>query len=283
MPLKRNLYKDNYGNIFYTKMFKGKKFTLPAHTKDMTIANKLHQTLEHTVLMEYYSPTNKKAFRSFRDLVTLYLKDPINQAKWSEATRATNKYVLRAFSLTREIPVNKETARTYQGRINACLNWAIQNGYKTDVDLMKVNSKVGRIRTYNQRELNLIFNEFSNESFSEFCKFAYYTGARRGELTGLKPHHIEPTRMKVVGKSGARFVKLNSQARAVLMNNELWQYKPDYITHTFKKEVRNLDIKDARFHDIRRTFGLNLIKEGMPIFKVSKLLGHSSVKITESH
>ena len=63
----------------------------------------------------------------------------------------------------------------------------------------------------------------------------------------------------------------------------LWDYKKDLITHKFKKEIRKLKIKNGRFHDIRRTFGYNLIKSGMSIYKVSKLLGHSSVNTTESH
>ena len=40
---------------------------------------------------------------------------------------------------------------------------------------------------------------------------------------------------------------------------------------------------DGRFHDLRRTFGYNLIKQGRPIYEVSKLLGHSSVTTTERH
>ena len=47
--------------------------------------------------------------------------------------------------------------------------------------------------------------------------------------------------------------------------------------------VRRMGIKNARFHDLRRTFGLNLIKQGMSIHKVSKLLGHKSVRTTEQH
>jgi len=39
----------------------------------------------------------------------------------------------------------------------------------------------------------------------------------------------------------------------------------------------------CRFHDLRRTFGYNLIKQGMPIYQVSKLLGHASVTTTEKH
>ena len=50
-----------------------------------------------------------------------------------------------------------------------------------------------------------------------------------------------------------------------------------------KKEFRRFGIKIARFHDIRRTFGLILIKQGMSIYKVSKLLVHKSVRTTEQH
>ena len=36
-------------------------------------------------------------------------------------------------------------------------------------------------------------------------------------------------------------------------------------------------------HDLRRTFGFNLVKQGLYIYEVSKLLGHSSVITTEKH
>ena len=79
-------------------------------------------------------------------------------------------------------------------------------------------------------------------------------------------------------------IKLNSQAQGILRDiDTLWDYNKDYVSHKFKQNVRELGIKNARFHDIRRTFGLNLIKQGMSIYKVSKLLGHRSVKTTEQH
>ena len=79
-------------------------------------------------------------------------------------------------------------------------------------------------------------------------------------------------------------VKLNEQAKEVLNEQKsLWNYSKDFVSHKFKKECRKLGIKDARFHDLRRTFGYNLIKQGMSIYKVSKLLGHKSVRTTELH
>ena len=67
------------------------------------------------------------------------------------------------------------------------------------------------------------------------------------------------TGLFVFGKTGRRYVKLNSQAQKLISKQDpLWNYKRDYVTHKFKKEVRRLGIKNARFHDLRRTFGLNL-------------------------
>ena len=88
----------------------------------------------------------------------------------------------------------------------------------------------------------------------------------------------------VTGKTGSRTIKISTQAGKIIYKQDpLWSYSKDYVSHRFKQQVRKLGIKDARFHDLRRTFGLNLIKQGMSIYKVSKLLGHSSVRTTEQH
>ena len=79
-------------------------------------------------------------------------------------------------------------------------------------------------------------------------------------------------------------MKLKSQAIAILDRQEpLWNYRRNFVSHKFKKKVCRLGIKNARFHDLRRTFGLNLIKPGMSIYKVRKLLSHRSVRTTEQH
>ena len=45
MRLKSNLYKDNYGNIFFSKTIQGERIVLPTHTKNPSTANKLHAVL----------------------------------------------------------------------------------------------------------------------------------------------------------------------------------------------------------------------------------------------
>ena len=141
-----------------------------------------------------------------------------------------------------------------------------------------------RIRTYTQDELEYMFTSIEDKSFNAFVRFAYYTGARSGEIRSISRDNVLKDSLVVRGKSGRRIVKLNSQAKDIIHSQkELWNYRKDYVSHKFKKEVRKVGIKNARFHDLRRTFGLNLIKQGMSIYKVSKLLGHKSVRTTEQH
>jgi site-specific recombinase XerD len=43
------------------------------------------------------------------------------------------------------------------------------------------------------------------------------------------------------------------------------------------------NVKDGHAHRFRDTFAVELLKAGTPIERVSMLLGHSSIKITEKH
>jgi len=82
-----------------------------------------------------------------------------------------------------------------------------------------------------------------------------------------------------------RIIKINHQALDILnkRNNIFWSYSKGHISKFFKQYARDVNINDVQFHDLRRTFGWNLIKQGVSIYQVSKLLGHKSVLTTERH
>jgi integrase len=161
--------------------------------------------------------------------------------------------------------------------------WAYDNKLVPELKKLEGGSRWEyRMRTFNDKEMNLILNDIKPYKYQLFIRFAYYTGCRRGEICSLTEENIREE--FVVGKSGKRRIKLNTQAMSVLDETaSLWDYRPTYVTQAFKKNLRKLDIKNGRFHDLRRTFGYNLIKQGMPIYQLSKLLGHSSVTTTEKH
>jgi len=58
--------------------------------------------------------------------------------------------------------------------------------------------------------------------------------------------------------------------------------KGRHISKMFKKALRTIDSdQKKRFHSLRHTFAVRRIVENVPIYKVQKLMGHSSVSTTE--
>ena len=51
----------------------------------------------------------------------------------------------------------------------------------------------------------------------------------------------------------------------------------------FKCAVNRSEIGSVRIHDLRHTFASFLIKQGVPIYHVSQLLGHSDTRITQRY
>ena len=278
-----SVYRKETGVYYISVMFQNKRITRSLGTRSYHIARKLIPQAEQDILTELLGlgeRQNKKL--SFIQLVEEYLNCP-NQP-WAENTRIRYRYLLYNY-IDKGLP-DKSTTRAMTIRtVNACNNWGFKNGFIDKSVKLKGGSKwEARNKVFKQNELNQLFESIQCPAFNRFVRFAYYTGARSGEIRSLPRENIKNDHIVVNGKTGPRMVKLNEQAKEVLKEEKsLWNYSKDFVSHKFKKECRKLGIKDARFHDLRRTFGYNLIKQGMSIYKVSKLLGHKSVRTTELH
>ena len=187
MRLKSNLYKDNYGNIFFSKTIQGERIVLPTHTKNPSTANKLHAVLEYHALKQFYEPKPKIKHISFSKLVTKFLNE---KHDWTPKTRETYEYVLKTYAKTTCLPENKATADGFKRRVNVVLNWGKKNGYMTDIKKFMLGKTVPRHRVFNTKELDMILSKFKNRDFQRFVQFAYYTGARRGEIITLNKVQI---------------------------------------------------------------------------------------------
>jgi len=280
-----SVYRKNNGTYYISVMFQRKRLTRSLGTSSYQNVRKLIPIIEKQLLAEIIEGKKRKqnkSFLKFSQLVNKYIEYPNHD--WSKRTRALYKGILNKYQLI-GLPDNPTTRAMTIRVINSCNNWGFKHGLISKPVRLQGGSKwESRHRVFNKDELQLLFDEVRDERFNCFVRFAYYTGARAGEIRRLKKESIFSKHLVVNGKSGKRIIKLNSQARDILNQmEELWNYRRDFVSHKFKKEVRRLGIKDARFHDLRRTFGYNLIKQGRPIYEVSKLLGHSSVTTTERH
>ena len=276
-----SIYKNR--NVWYLSVTIGKnRATRSLRTSDYKVAKQLKPYIESQLILELTGLKKRTSTVPFPDLAAKFLKA---NTKRSKNTQKLYKYILRSYINDNSLPTNPNTRAIFIRTINACWNWGLKQGLIDKANKLEGDTRgEPRQRVYTADELDLLFNQITDKDFNSFVRFAYYTGARSGEIRSLSRENVLDESLVVNGKTGRRIVKLNSQAQKIMQHQDpLWSYSKDFVSHKFKQEVRKLGIKDARFHDLRRTFGLNLIKQGMSIYKVSKLLGHSSVRTTEQH
>ena len=275
------LYKNR--NIWYITVSAGnKRLTRSLRTKDKQVARQLKPGAELELLSLLSGVTQQTQNVPFDELVRLYLKVDRN---WSKRTKELNEYVFKSYLSGKPLPSNPTSRAIFVRTVNACWNWGLKQGLVKKAYKLEGDTKgESRHRVLNDAELKKLFDEIRDNHFNQFVRFAYYSGARSGEIRRISRENVFPRHIVAYGKSGKRLIKLNNQAKSILDGlDELWNYRKDFVSHKFKKEARRLGIPDIRFHDLRRTFGYNLIRQGRPIYEVSKLLGHSSVTTTARH
>ena len=280
--LKQNFYRRPDGSIQFRQMIRGELITGSTGMTDPYKVNKNATEIKHRIISDFYALKKEKTLNpKYKLLLVEYLR-----SKKSLSSETIKTYRVNiSFYIRNGLPhsCSKSRVNSVRRDWNIFARWCIKKGYQVTV-LEGDTSSEGRTRVFNDKELRLILNKVKPLDFRSFVAFSYYTGMRRGELSRLNKAEIYKDYLICSGKSGRRVVKLNNQAISILMDRKnIWEYNLEFITKKFKKELRRLGINGAVFHDLRRTFGYNLILSGMPIYNVSKLLGHKSVKTTEQH
>ena len=154
----------------------------------------------------------------FKDLVDKYLKYDHN---WSKSTLEINTVKLNNY-LIYGFPKNKTTKAMTIRIINGCNRWGVSHGLIKSYQKIKGGSDYDpRERVLSKKELNLLFSHVTPHHFNQFIRFAYYSGARSGEIRRISRANIFSEYMIVDGKSGRRAVRLASQARKIIDDKPL--------------------------------------------------------------
>lgn len=170
--------------------------------------------------------------------------------------------------------------------LSRALSLAWERG-ETDQDYSRM---VRRLPENNQRTRVLTLDEVqriadqASEAVRAGIWIALYTGMRRGEVVRLRPEHINAHEIEIPAgmtkTNRTRTIPIASPVRPWLEHVPLGLGAEGFKTGWVRARVK-AGIPDATIHDLRRSCGTMLIRAGVDLYVVSKILGHSSVTVTQ--
>ncbi|MCT4625697.1 site-specific integrase [Halodesulfovibrio sp.] len=263
------------------------------------------------------SHTVKDAWNLYRELKLPSLKKPQNDIQVWEmhlapyvadkeltAIRSVDVLRLRAKIEAKQLSPQSvhHVLALLRRLLHRAVEWELYTGPLPAFDMPKVQNDRTRFLTMEEAAILLLELKERSTLWHDISLFALSTGLRSGEIFNLLPEHINiATRSIAVmdTKSDNRVVPLNTAALEIAtsyMKRNTGSYlfttihgnKIQYAGKVYRSAVRacklNNGIGDRRqrvvFHTLRHTFASWLVQGGFPIAVVSRLLGHSDIKMT---
>lgn len=198
------------------------------------------------------------------------------------------------------------TCRLVFALLRSLLNWAIRRQlFKgpnpcSMVQAPKVNNARTRVLTKEEADRLLqALQEHPNRHLSNIIRFLLLTGKRRGEVRSLEWSDVDEKNRTVTfrgttTKNGKTTVlPMSEAAMDVLKEARMLRNSSSFVfpsstggyyhdlNATWSRFRVKMGLMDVRIHDLRRSFGSFAVSNGVDLYVVSRLLGHSSTTVTQ--
>ena len=242
---------------------------------------------------ERYKPSTKKGVRS---LLAGRVLPAFGSKRLDRITPARLRRWFDAFSRT--APGNANHALDLLRQI---MNFAVACGHveKNPAQGIRPNRRPRLTRFLSRQEIGRLHRVLDGQTRkggreqADIIRLLLLTGCRKGEIVHLRWSEVHRDALVLAdSKTGARKVPLNSQARSILEQqprdaspfvfpSPLDPSRPRHPNLTLWYRVRRqANIEDVRLHDLRHTFASHAVMRGVSVPVVSRLLGHSNVRMT---
>lgn len=239
----------------------------------------------------YLSTINNIMLAEYRDKLSMtHCKVPIGHNKYKEGKKL----------------LSNATVNRYLASLSIVFTSGVQEyGWLEDNPLLKVKKKKepkGRVRYLNQDEVSRLLHNCMQESYHLFLAvfIALSTGARYGEITGLKWQNVDMKNKQfhfLDTKNGEdRSAKITPMVYDELLNfSKVRNIKSDYLfasadgSHIlylrsgFKRALIKSNISDFHFHDLRHTAASNLAMNNATLIEIAVILGHKTLAMVQRY
>ncbi|MCY3821977.1 MAG: site-specific integrase [Gammaproteobacteria bacterium] len=185
--------------------------------------------------------------------------------------------------------------------LSQILNFAIECGQLTSnpARAIRRNPQFRKTRFLTRTEIERLHRALddhrgrgSGVQQADIIRLLLLTGCRKGELINLRWAEVGDDRLVLTdSKTGPRAVFLSAAAKAILdrqprIGEYVFPSSADPSTcrspelSLWRKVRHAASIDDVRLHDLRHTFASHAVMAGVPLPVVSRLLGHSQMRMT---
>ena len=240
-----------------------------------------------------YKPSTRKGVRSLLEgrILPAFGSKPLDRIAPAQLRRWFDTF-------SRAAPGNANNALKLLRQI---MNFAIACGH---IDInptrgMRPNRRPALSRFLSREEIGRLHRVLDSQTRkgareqADIIRLLLLTGCRKSEIVCLRWSEVHDDMLVLAdSKTGARKVPLNSQARTILERrprgtspfvfpSPLDAARPRHsdpeLWYRFRREA---GIEDVRLHDLRHTHASHAVMNGVPVPVISRLLGHSNVRMT---
>ncbi len=186
--------------------------------------------------------------------------------------------------------------RCIKAFFNVLVTWELlEKSPCKDVKRIRIDDT---IRPYLSREeLQTVLEHTQGKQLHNIILFAVLTGSRLGEIVHLNWDDIFLDKRKIIIRSNGNFRTKSGKMRTIPISSKLLdllvgmpnkngllfgQLRTEFVSKLFKKAIRACGLNEKlHFHSLRHTFGSYLVEQGVSLFHVQQLMGHSSPWVTQ--
>lgn len=303
------------GTFYIVTSEKGKRVWRSLQTQDRKEANRLF--LQRT---EKPVKPQKQALKALQNEYLQYMAtnhSPKTLEVYKRVFKWFNAFIgrvpiselnARHFDSYKNYRIGKASAHTINQEIrglraffNRLIVWKIiDSSPMRGIKELKIVEKIPPYLT--KENLEKLLENTKDSPIHDLILFAAMTGLRKGEIMNLTWNDVDLKKGTILVRSSLiantkggkiRTLPINSRVMALLMEREPKEglvfpgdrggrYNEDFLAKRFKRAILDCGL-DTRlhFHSLRHTFASLLVTEGVSLYHVQRLLGHSSPRITQ--
>ena len=287
-----------------------KRYSISLRTKDKSIAIRRAEkwissitddsTFRLTDLLDFYLDFNPDRSDRTNEMAVEYMSEFIDYLGCNLQSSQISKDTILQYRKHLRSKNKYNTIKIKLGALKAIFNLAYRENFINQMPFKGI--VIGKSKPKNlylsKDEISKLISVCAHDPlYQGYILFMLYTGCRSGELKNLKWADIKAYHLEFNGKTGRREFPLNQDVLRILnqikthSKNDTyvcgdhygrWLGRYSQLGKIVKKFIRKAGLSEEyTAHTLRHTFCSHLVMSGIPIYTVTKLAGHRSVRTTE--